>query len=238
MKIAVITQIRNEAKRLKEWVFFHKSYYDIDHFLFYLDYPEDNSEEVLMDLKKTYNIAYKYTNPVGEYQGNSCMVATHRQRESFKDGFNLLKKDYDWIAIYDVDEWIVPVDINNYNLKNMLLNTKENLVYIPMYNFTPPFDYNKSITEQNLYRWTTEERYSNGHATCGKSIIRGKMFLDREIDINIHTGPEGISEYHDYVDFESKNHKFRLHQWQWHGGHQGRKYERYDDTVKKMFESL
>lgn len=238
MKIAVITQIRNEAKRLKEWVLFHKSYYDIDHFLFYLDYPEDNSEEVLIELRKSYNIEYKYTVPVGEYQGNNCMVATYRQRDSFKDGFNSLKKDYDWIAIYDVDEWIAPVDINNYNLKDMLSSTKENLVYLPMYNFTPPFDYDKSITEQNMYRWTTEERFRNGHGNCGKSIIRGKIFLDKEVEVNVHTGPEGVPEYHENVDFESKNHKFRLYQWQWHGGHKGKNYERYDSTIKEMFEKL
>lgn len=238
MKVAIITQIRNEAKRLKEWVYFHNKYYDIDYFLFYLDYPEDNSEEVLIELKNTYNIDYKYTNRVGEYIGNSCMVATDRQRESFKDGFNNLKKDFDWIAIFDVDEWIVPVNITECNLKKTLSETKENLIYLPMYNFTPPFDYDKSITNQNFYRWTTKERFENGHGTCGKSIIRGKICLNRELNVNIHTGPEDAPEYHYNVDFESKNHKYRLHQWQWHCGHQGKKYEKYDDIIKKMFEKI
>ena len=56
MKIALITQIRNESKRLKEWVEFHNFYYDFDLFLFYLDKPEDNSKEVLENLKLKYNI--------------------------------------------------------------------------------------------------------------------------------------------------------------------------------------
>ena len=62
MTLAVITQIRNESKRLKEWVEFHSSFHKIDHFLFYLDNPEDNSEEILNELKKTYSIDYKFTN--------------------------------------------------------------------------------------------------------------------------------------------------------------------------------
>ena len=47
MTLSVITQIRNESKRLKEWVEFHSYFHKVDHFLFYLDNPEDNSEDIL-----------------------------------------------------------------------------------------------------------------------------------------------------------------------------------------------
>jgi len=235
MKLTIVTQIRNESKRLNEWIKYHSKIYNVDLFSFYLDQPEDNSKEILDELKNEYNIEYRYTNPFGEYNGNNCAVATERQRESFKDGYNRLKYEYDWIAIFDVDEWIVPVDLKNYNLKNYLNELKENMIYIPMYNFRPPFDYNKSIIEQDFHRWSTKERFENGHGTCGKSIIKGKIFLDRLVNINVHTGPEGIEEYHNNVDFKSKNHKFRLHQFQNHMNHSGKPYEIYDDSIKKIF---
>ena len=239
MKLAIVTQIRNESKRLKEWIKYHSKIYDVDLFSFYLDQPEDNSEEVLNELKNEYNIEKRFTNPIGEYQGNNCAVATERQRDSFKDGYNRLKHEYDWVAVFDVDEWIVPIDVGDYNLKKYLSELQENMVYIPMYNFKPPFDYDKSIVDQVFYRWSTEERSNNGHKTCGKSIIRGKLFLDQTININIHTGPENLTEvYHQNVDVESKNRTFRLHQFQNHMNHQGRPYDVFDDSLKKMFDKI
>jgi SAM-dependent methyltransferase len=233
MTIAVITQIRNEAKRLEEWVSFHSKFHKIDHFLFYLDNPEDNSKEVLDRLKEEYPIEYEYTEVEGDYSGNNCMIATDRQKKSFTKGFNKLKHFYDWVAIFDVDEWIVPNDLENYDLRSTLAEVKENILYLPMYNFVPPFDYDKSITEQNFYRWSTEERIANGHEGCGKSIIRGKIYLENDITVDIHLGPDS-PDYRNRVDFNSKNHVFRLHQWQNHFVHAGRPYEVYDDSIKQM----
>ena len=65
-----------------------------DHFLFYLDNPEDNSEQTLNELKKTYSIDYKFTNPIGEYNGNHHNGGNlKRQLESFKDGFIFLQNN-------------------------------------------------------------------------------------------------------------------------------------------------
>ena len=234
MKIAVITQIRNESKRLKEWIEFHSFFHKIDHFLFYLDNPEDNSEEILNELKKTYSIDYKFTNPIGEYIGNIAVTATERQKESFTNGFMSLRDKFDWIAIFDIDEWIVPNDIDNYDLRKTLSEVTENILYLPAYNFVPPFNYDKSITEQNFYRWSCQERKDIGHFTCGKSLIRGKIYLDKIFDVDIHLGPS-LHEYRYGRDFSSINHKFRLHHFQGHSEHINKKYEVFDDSIKKMF---
>jgi len=233
MTLAVVTQIRNEAKRLEEWVSFHTKFHDVDHYLFYLDNPEDNSKEVLDQLREKYSIEYRYTEIEGDYNGNNCAIAINRQKKSFSEGFNELKHSYDWIAVFDVDEWIVPVDLENYNLKNTLAEVKENILYLPMYNFIPPFDYDKSITEQGFYRWSTEERESNDHGTCGKSIIRGGIYLDNNTTVDVHLGPDN-QEYRHAVDFASKGHTFRLHQFQNHNTHKGKPYEVYDDSIKQM----
>lgn len=238
MKITIITQIRNESKRLKEWVEFHKYYYDIDLFYFFLDYPEDDSLIILNELCEKYPIKYEFTDGLGEYIGNNCAVATERQRKSFKIGYNKLKNNFDWVLIFDVDEWLVPINIDNHNLKEYLDSIKENMVYFPMYNFKPPFDYNKSITEQSMYRWSTKERFRYEHGFCGKSAIRGKIFLEHNFDINIHTGPESSELFHKNIDFESKNHIFRLYQWQQHLNHRNSNYEKYDDKIIKMFNKI
>lgn len=47
MILSVLTMIKNEAKRLPEWLYFHKNVHAVDRFLFYLDNPDDNSKEVL-----------------------------------------------------------------------------------------------------------------------------------------------------------------------------------------------
>ncbi len=234
MKIALVTQIRNESKRLEEWIDFHYRFYDFDLFQFYLDNPEDDSKEVLEKLSTKYNINYKHTNPVGEYQGNNCRVAVHRQLESFKDGFHSLKRDYDWIAIFDVDEWLVPVDITNFNLKEDLSNYEKNNLYIPMYNFVPPFNYEKSILDQNFLRWTDDERVRYKHDQCGKSFNRGKICLDDDnCSVDVHFGPDK-GEFRGDLDTFSKNHKYRLHQFQFHMTHEHSNYEEYDDSIKKM----
>lgn len=237
MKLAIITQIRNESKRLEEWIRFHRIFHDVDYFLFYLDNPEDDSREVLDKLKEIYNLDYKFTNPVGDYRGNDCMIATHRQKESFTDGFNILKHDYDWIGIFDVDEWIVPVDLDNFNFKQTLSEFKDNVLYLPMYNYKPPFDYSKSITEQNFYRWTTQERADVKHDVCGKSIIKGKIFLDKFTNVDIHLGPD-LSDFKINFDQYSKDYKFRLLQFQNHLHHADKKYELYDDSIKILMNTI
>ena len=241
MKIVALTQIRNESKRLREWIEFHHRFYGIDLFSFYLDYPEDDSEEVLKELSKSYSIEYRFTSKKGYYSGNNCQIAVERQKESFTEGFNRLKHDYDWIIVFDVDEWIVPTNIEEYDFRKWLSDSEENALYLHMYNFAPPFDYDKSILDQNFHRWSVEERISTGHAETGKAIIRGKILLDRNPRVDIHCGPD-IPEYMQSLDeikrqedfIYGRSDLFRLHQWQWHLVHSDKKYEQFDDSIRRM----
>jgi hypothetical protein len=234
MQIVALTQIRNESKRLREWIQYHNTKMGVTSFFFYLDYPEDDSEQVLNQLKNKYNISYKYTEKIGHYDGNDCYFAVQRQKNSFTEGFNMLKHFFDWVIIFDVDEFITPIDINNFNLPQTLLNCENNLYYLPMFNFKPPFDYSKSIVDQTFMRWTPEERIRCGCVTSGKSIIRGKVLLDEFCDVDIHAGP--FHEfYHNNINF-SQEKEFRLHQWQHHEKNGNSRYEVYDDSVKRIFE--
>jgi hypothetical protein len=248
-KLACITQTRNESKRFKEWITYHSKVLGFDHFLIYLDNTTDDSEEVLKSLQSKFSIEIRHTNKKGEYTDSNicCDDALKRQVESFTEGFKILKYDYDWIAIMDVDEWIVPADINNFNFKEELSSLSTNCLYLQSYSFRPPFDYNKSITEQNMFRWTIEEKMNCTHRSTGKSVFRGKVCLNKDPRVGVHWGPEAY-EY-SFVECCPMEHnnavtgykKYLLYHYQSHFYNGGKpltdeQYQLYDDSIIKLFE--
>jgi hypothetical protein len=236
MKLAAVTQIRNESKRLREWIEFHSSIHKFDHFLFFLDQEEDDSFEVLSELKRQYSIDIRHTRAIGNYSGNNCQIAVHRQKASFAEGYNHLKHDFDWIVIFDVDEFIVPTNLDNFDLKEELEKCENNIYYLPTFNFKPPFDYNKSIIHQNFLRWSVEEKIRSGHQTTGKSIIRGKIFLDQNFEVDVHSGPESdLFRRSLNVSFDDTT-KFILNHFQGHLFLKHNKYEVFDDSLIRLFE--
>jgi len=233
--ITVLTQIRNEGPRLKEWIEYHYNCYDIDLFYFYLDKPTDDSKKILKELSKKFPIKYKPTDGIGLYNGNDSMHpdATQRQLRSLKKGFNFLKYKFDWIAIIDVDEWIVPNNLQNYNLKQTLKSYNRNLFWLPSYFFKPPFDANKSIVSQNFYRCSSEERSKSKYADEGKSIVRGKIGLDEVYKVDVHRGPEA-NLYNDEIDFWTDNADFRIHHFQSHCSKSNLDYGVFDNSIAKI----
>jgi hypothetical protein len=253
MRLALITQIRNESERLKEWILYHSKVIGFDHFLIYLDNSSDDSEEVLKSLQSKFSIEIRHTDKMGEYpEGNffhwddpKGVNLCNRQVNSFTEGFRLLKYDYDWIGILDVDEWIVPVDLDNFNFKEELSSFNTNSLYLQSYSFKPPFDVNKSITEQNMFRWSLDEKMNSTHHSTGKTVFRGKICLDKDPRVGVHWGPE----VHEYSLVEGGPHqngvtgykKYLLHHFQSHFYNGGKpvtddQHQIYDDSLVKLFE--
>ena len=256
MKLACITQIRNEAPRLVDWIKYHSKVIGFDHFLFYLDNCTDDSEDILISLKDDYSIEFRQVPLMGEYptigsndiRGNFFnSSATQRQSQSFTDGFNYLKFDYDWIGIFDVDEWIVPQELNDFNFKNELSSFTTNALYLQTYDFRPPYDYTKRIFEQNMHRWTLEEKMSVEMRGTGKMVFRGKICLDKDPRVAVHWGPES-SEYNlvECGPIHSNNgstgyKKYLLYEFRAHTENCKRpltddQYQLYDDSIVKLFE--
>lgn len=223
MKLSVLTMIKNEAKRLPEWLYFHKTVHDVDIFLFYLDNPDDNSKDVLDSLKKEYNIEYFYTRSVRRKRNE---FAGGRQTDSFTRGSIYLKNICDWIAIFDVDEFIVPN--GSKNLKEVLPNLIEKRLYIGRWYFKPPFDINKSITQHCFYRWSDEERIIAKHTGSGKSVFKTSEY--NNTSVNTHYGP-----YPDGFIPDIQTEDFKIHHFQSKLDHINRKYEVFDDSILKFF---
>ena len=66
IKFTIITQVRNEGKRLLDWILYHKNI-GIDQFIIYLDNCTDNSINILEKLSKTIDIKIRYANTFGTY---------------------------------------------------------------------------------------------------------------------------------------------------------------------------
>lgn len=175
MTIAILTMIYNEEKSLKEWIKFHKEVHDIDRFMFYLDYPDDNSKGLLDSMMNKYNIEYLYTdfNQKNYRLERLNHQVVERQKRSFTNGMKYLKDKVDWVAVMDVDEFIVPNE--NRRLKAVLVDIESSL-YIPSYFFKPPVDIDKNIRDWDFHRISDLERIRIGTATTGKSVIKTEKY--------------------------------------------------------------
>lgn len=155
----------------------------------------------------------------GEFAGG-------RQTDSFTRGSIYLKNISDWIAIFDVDEFVVPT--GEKKLKDVLATLPQNRLYIGRWYFKPPFDCNKSMVEQCFYRWTDQERIRTGHGVSGKSIFKSTEY--NNTPVNTHYGP-----YPENVIPEIETNDFKLHHFQGQMIHADKKYELFDDSIVKYF---
>lgn len=99
-KVSVLAIFKNEAKYLKEWIEFHKIV-GVEHFYLYNNNSEDNYLSVL----KPY--IDEGTVTLVQWPKNQA------QMESYQDGITRFKSESEWIGIIDIDEFVIPNDMDN-----------------------------------------------------------------------------------------------------------------------------
>jgi len=187
----IITQSKDQSKRLKDWILYHFEQ-GFDTFVYYDDYSEDDSIEILNNLKINYglNIIIKFSDGIGNkkskiemsnsesYGGDTSI--NYRIIRSYNSGLNLIKQhNPDAIcAFLDVDEFLVSntsekiTEIIRRNFKEE--NT--NLVYI--HSFDIKNDYNLNdwyISDENTnLRWDYLSRSESDFKNRGKSVCIAK----------------------------------------------------------------
>jgi hypothetical protein len=108
---------QNEAPYLKEWIEYHRML-GVEHFYLYNNSSTDNYKEVLAPyIKKNIVEVTNWPSPIDQDW-------TPYQIKAYNDCIQKCKKDTYWLAIIDIDEFIVPVKSNN--LRKLLKEYKSN----------------------------------------------------------------------------------------------------------------
>lgn len=106
-QIAVCAMFQNEAEWLKEWIEYHKLI-GVEHFYLFDNGSSDNFKEVLKPYIKK-GIVELYQHPqVGQNQHEFLAIQYHLNGTAI----DLAKYKAKWLAIIDVDEFIVPLQTN------------------------------------------------------------------------------------------------------------------------------
>ena len=177
--LSIVTQLRNEEKRIKEWIKYH-NLIGIENFIIFDDNSEDNSVEILRDLSKSYNIKIFNSLRVGKYIETknpniySSVDLHERIKYSYNQGLNLLKNNFPlenhWCFFIEVDEFLDwKTNISDY-LKS--ISPHINRLHIPSYDFDDNLDLDKNILPQSKYRWSEETKNNSIFFARSKSCYR------------------------------------------------------------------
>lgn len=109
MKVAVCLVVKNEQTEIIYWIAWYKAL-GFDTFIIYDDFSSDKTERVILSLIPYIDI---------KYMRNSVNHDLHniRQVRAYNDAISRYGKDFDWIALFDADEYL---DIYGSDIKSYL----------------------------------------------------------------------------------------------------------------------
>ena len=107
-QIAVYAMFQNEAEWLKEWIEYHKLI-GVEHFYLFDNGSTDNYQEVLRPYIKKGLVELHYYPQVGQTQQEFLTIQFHLNMQAI----GLAKHKAKWLAIIDIDEFIVPIQTNS-----------------------------------------------------------------------------------------------------------------------------
>jgi len=108
VKVALCLVVKNEKTEIIYWLAWHKAL-GFDTFIIYDDFSDDETENVILSLRSCTDI---------RYMRNAINHDLHniRQVRAYNDALTKYGKDFDWIALFDADEYLdlYGVDIKTY----------------------------------------------------------------------------------------------------------------------------
>ena len=103
--LAIACVSKNEGPYLREWIEYHKIV-GVERFYFYDNESDDNTKEVLEPYIKDGTVVYHFL-------PNHPITKQFRQIEAYNDAIFKYREKTRWMAIIDIDEFIVPVERNS-----------------------------------------------------------------------------------------------------------------------------
>lgn len=98
MKVAVCLTVKDEAIELVYWIAWYTAL-GFDSFIIYNDNSSDETENVILSLQNIVDIRYMRNAP--NYDRSVI-----RQLRAYNDAIEKYGKEFDWIALFDVDEYL------------------------------------------------------------------------------------------------------------------------------------
>ena len=183
MKLGIVTQVRNESKRIVEWINFHKKV-GFEKFIVFDDESSDNLRQIVegidgVIIQRALNFGTKFeTDNQNNYAGSSDLQV--RIRDSLKRGMQILQSEnFDWAACIDVDEFVVPTQDNKVTDYLSQLNNDVLKVYVASFDMRCPIDLSRSVVEQSTVRWSEKTRVEGSvNGTRGWFCSRGKSIVN------------------------------------------------------------
>lgn len=163
-ELSIGSMFRNEAPYLKEWVEYHHLA-GVEHFWLYNNGSTDNWEEMLEPYIQSgiVEVAYWPTPPDSSYIID--------QIEAFKDAIDKAKGKSKWIALVDLDEFIVPMKGSSIPDCLNTFFSDQSAIYVNWRNFgTSHVHIPKG--EPILFQLTASSLPSHSDNGVGKSIVR------------------------------------------------------------------
>lgn len=103
--LAIACVAKNEGPYLKEWIEYHKLV-GVDRFYFYDNESDDDTKEILEPYIKNGTVVYHFL-------PNHPITRQFQGIEAYNDAIYKYRDRTRWMAIIDIDEFIVPVEKNS-----------------------------------------------------------------------------------------------------------------------------
>lgn len=107
-KLAICAIFRDEARFLKEWIDYHRAV-GVEHFWLYNNSSSDSYKKVLAPYIKA-GIVELFQRPSKPEQENQQEYTYTIQCGAYNDALNRARKVSKWLALIDIDEFVVPVN--------------------------------------------------------------------------------------------------------------------------------
>jgi hypothetical protein len=194
MNNVIITQAKDQSKRLKDWVLYHKEE-GFDTIFYFDDFSEDDSIEVMQKLSEKYdiNIIINKTDGHGSTRNSTEMKSSdsyagdlsvnYRIIRSFNIGLNLVKEvNPDALcAFIDVDEFLVSNTEKISDVVKDLISNREQL-YVHSFDIDDRFNLDDWYTTDKIssYRWDYDSRKNTIYKERGKSLCYANTLSEIE----------------------------------------------------------